>query len=368
MTGPLPSPQELAAAGLLDPGAPGADEQLHHLRLIAARGGTVADMQDAQARGSLDRLAAELLFLPPGRRHTIGELAEEAGVDVGVVHDLRRACGLPPVGPDERRFTDGDVSVVRAVEAAAGLFGRPAAVQLLRVVASSMARIADAAVSTFVTTVGAASMADDEALAAANEAAAGLYHELQAVMDAVLRQHLVHLARPNINEARSGFETRACAVGFVDVVGSTSLAQRLPLDDVGRAIAGFEEAAADVVTSCRGRVIKFVGDEVMFRADTATGACTVGLELVQRFDDDPVLQLRAGVAAGEVLIRDGDCFGPVVNLAARAVKAASPRTVVLASLGPLEAPPGLRLTALPPADLAGFDGPVSLAEVALTPP
>lgn len=64
-------------------------------------------------------------------------------------------------------------------------------------------------------------------------------------------------------------------------------------------------------------------------------------------------------------MRDGDCFGPVVNPAARAVKAAAPGAVVVASLRPLESMPGLELVPGPPVDLAGFDGPVSLAEVAV---
>jgi adenylate cyclase len=364
MAGPLPSPEELAAAGLYDPDAPDAVERLNHLRLIAARGGTVADMQAAHARGVLDRLVPELLFLPPGPRLTIAELARRAGVDVAEVRELRRACGLPSVPDDEPRFTEGDVRLIGAVDAAADLFGRPAALQLLRVVASSMARVADAAVSTFVSTVGAASMADDVALAEANATAAGLFRELSGVMDTLLRQHVIHLARPNITEASAGFERRSCAIGFVDVVGSTSLSQRLSLDEVGRAIAGFESVAADVVTSCGGRVIKFVGDEVMFRTETAGDACRVAIELVERFGDDPVLPgVRAGVAAGVVLVRDGDCFGPVVNLAARAVKAAAPRKVVLASPGSFDPADDLRLVPLPPEDLAGFEDPVALAEV-----
>jgi adenylate cyclase len=365
MTRSLPTPEELAAAGLYDPTAPDAQEQLHHLRVIAARGGTVADMQDARRRGAIDRLAAELLFLPPGPRYTLAGVAERAGVDVEDVRELRRASGLPDASDDDPRFTEGDVRVVQAVEAAAALFGRPATVQLLRVTASSMTRVADAAVSTFVTTVGAASAMEDEALLAANHAAMALYDELLAVMDAVLRQHLVHQARPNISEAHAGFEARDSAVGFVDVVGSTSMVQRLPLDDVGRAIAGFESAAADLVTAGGGRVIKFVGDEVMYGAGTVAEACVVALQLVERFAGDPVLPgVRAGVAGGRLLLRDGDCFGPAVNLAARAVKAAAPGAVVVAALGPLEPLDGLRATLLPPMDLAGFEGPVTLAEVA----
>jgi adenylate cyclase len=365
MAGALPTPEELAAAGLWDPMAADALEQLHHLRVIAARGGTVADMEDARRRGTIDRLAAELLFLPHGPRYTVAGLAERVGVDVEVVRELRRACGLPDVGDDDPRFTEGDVRVVQAVEAAAALFGRPATVQLLRVTASSMARVADASVSTFVTTVGAASAMADDALLAANHAAMGLYDELLAVMDAVLRQHLVHQARPNITEAHAGFEARDGAVGFVDVVGSTSLVQRLSLDEVGRAIAGFESTAADLVTAAGGRVVKFVGDEVMYRAGTVAEACLVAVQLVERFAGDPVLPgVRAGLAGGRLLLRDGDCFGPAVNLAARAVKAAAPGAVVVAALGPLEPLDGLRATLLPPMDLAGFEGPVTLAEVA----
>lgn len=69
------------------------------------------------------------------------------------------------------------------------------------------------------------------------------------------------------------------------------------------------------------------------------------------------------MAGGELLLRDGDCFGPVVNLAARAVKAAAPGAVVVASFGPLAPLPELRATSLPPVDLAGFEAPVALTEV-----
>jgi adenylate cyclase len=107
-----------------------------------------------------------------------------------------------------------------------------------------------------------------------------------------------------------------------------------------------------------------VGDEVMFRTDAVGDACAVALELVERLHGDPVLPgLRAGVAGGPLLLRDGDCYGPVVNLAARAVKVAAPGAVVVASTGPVEALPGLVLVPLPAVELAGFDGPVALAEV-----
>jgi class 3 adenylate cyclase len=364
VTNPLPTPEELVAAGVWDPTAPEAEDQLRHLRTIAARGGTVEDMREATRRGTTGRLSAELLFLPASPRFTASELAERAGVAVGAVHELRRAFGLADLGDDDRRYTAGDLRVVQVVEAAAALFGRPATLQLLRVIGSAMSRVADATVSTFVTTIGAASGTDDDALLAANDAAMALYGGLVETMDTVLRHHLVHLARTDITEAQAGYESRDGAVGFVDVVGSTSLAQRLPLDEVGRAIGRFEAVAADAVTGGGGRVIKFVGDEVMYRSDDVVAAAEVALQLVEELQGDAVLPgVRAGVAGGVLLVRDGDCFGPVVNIAARAVKAAAPGAVVVASLGPLDPLPGLSTTPLPPRNLAGFEGPVALAEV-----
>jgi class 3 adenylate cyclase len=39
--------------------------------------------------------------------------------------------------------------------------------------------------------------------------------------------------------------------------------------------------------------------------------------------------VRGGLASGRVMMRDGDVFGPVVNLAARAVKVAQPGEVLV---------------------------------------
>ncbi len=67
---------------------------------------------------------------------------------------------------------------------------------------------------------------------------------------------------------------------------------------------------------------------------------------------------RAGVAAGAGTIRDGDCFGPVVNLAARAVKHAAPSQVVAAREVADAVRGVLHVTPLPEVELAGFDGAV----------
>jgi hypothetical protein len=122
-----------------------------------------------------------------------------------------------------------------------------------------------------------------------------------------------------------GYETQWLAVGFVDLVGSTSLGEQLSLRDLGGVLTTFEQLATDTVTASGGRVVKLIGDEVLYTTPDAVSACTLALDLSQVCRDHPLLpSVRAGVAMGRVMLRDGDVFGPVVNLAARLVKAAEP--------------------------------------------
>jgi adenylate cyclase len=359
----IPSRDELEAAGLYEPDASHASELLNLLRIVAARGGTIEDMRAARARpGSLSRLAAELLFSPPGDRCTLPQAGALIGVPVDELRSLYRGCGLVDVGDDEPFFTDADARLVTTVAAAGGMLGAERVQQLLRVVGTSMARIADATISTFVTTAGADSLATDDRLLDATAAARALYDGLLETMDTLLRHHLVQLARPNVTGTTSAFEVHDGAVGFVDLVESTILARRVSLESLGGVLETFEAVAAEVVTSHGGRIIKFVGDEVMFRADTLADACFTALDIVDQCGRDPSLpQVRAAAAAGALLIRDGDCFGPVVNLAARATSAAVPGTVVAA--GVIEAgdlPETLRIEPLAPLPLPGVDPHTSL--------
>ena len=91
----------------------------------------------------------------------------------------------------------------------------------------------------------------------------------------------------------------------------------------------FEGLAADVVTAGGGRVVKTVGDEVLFTADEPGGrrrdrAGAVGADGRRRVVPD----VRVGLAHGEVLRSLGDVYGPTVNLASRLTAMAQPGTVL----------------------------------------
>ena len=365
--------EDLVAAGLYDADAPDAEERLNLLRVLESRGGTLEQMVYADRTGRLQRLAAELLVYRDVERLTAAEVAWAAGVEPDRFGELWRAAGFPQPAHDDRRFSSAEVELVRTVELAASLLGDAATMQLLRVVGSSVSRIADAAVSTFVTTIGARSVAADaptNALAEANEAVSALFPQLSAAMVNLLRQHLVDAARPAITAQTSGYDTIVAAIGFVDVVGSTGLAVRVPLEDIGHAIEAFEQHAADVVAANNGRVVKFIGDEVMFRVHDATSRVSHRVEIVERFSNDPLLPgVRAAVAFGDLLVRDGDYFGPVVNLAACATKLAAPGGVVVTEEVRASVPRDGAFTfdVMPARALRGFDDPVTLYAVATRP-
>jgi adenylate cyclase len=149
-------------------------------------------------------------------------------------------------------------------------------------------------------------------------------------LDTLFRQQLLTAQRMlDLDADQVGYDTQTLVVGFVDLVGSTELSEQLSAHDLGVTLTTFENIATDTVTAGGGRVIKLIGDEILYTAPDATAGAAVALGLARRFSDHPLVPpVRAGLAGGVVLLRDGDAFGPVVNLAARAVKAAPPGAVV----------------------------------------
>jgi adenylate cyclase len=107
-------------------------------------------------------------------------------------------------------------------------------------------------------------------------------------------------------------------VGFADLVSFTSFVRRMSERQLARVVQRFELLASDVITEHGGRVIKTVGDEVLFVHTDAAAASAIALDLVDAMAEDDLLPpVRVGLAHGRVVSRLGDVFGLTVNKASR---------------------------------------------------
>ncbi|MCW5890511.1 MAG: hypothetical protein KIT14_08160 [bacterium] len=349
------TPADFEALGLWDPAAPDAAERLAVLGYLVELGATADDLR--ASAGDLPGLGYALVMRDPGPRWTRAELAEHAGVPEAFVTEFRRAAGFADPGPEERIYGPAWVDVVHTIRAAEMLFGHEAVVHLTRVVGAALAKIADATVSAFHVNIG-ATLADTPLLerARANAATATLMPGVVRAIDVLLRQHMLAARRPPDVGSQDGW-TQRLAIGFVDLVGSTALAQELTVHELNGVLADFEQTASDLVTRHGGRVVKLIGDEVMFAFADPAAACEVMLRLVEEVPQhDGLPPVRGGLARGDVLSRDGDHYGSVVNLAARLVKLARPGTALVSQDMADRLPPAYRAVEIQVRRLRGFEG------------
>jgi adenylate cyclase len=322
---------ELEARGLYDPKSESAPLRLELLHYLLELGASEEDL--VLNRDRLPGVAA-LVGIRGGPGQTLQEVADSSGLGVEGVRRLARAAGFPDPDPDVHTFTEGFAGLAAIVASAADVFGEDAFYQLVRVMGAAMARVADAVVSTFLVEVEPAARREDPVglgVAHANHDATALLSLMPTAFEVLFRQHLLLSQRTTPGDIDLlGVETQTLVVGFVDMVGSSVMAERLSLSDLGAALRAFEDTALDTVTPLGGRVVKLIGDEVLFTAPDPESACRIALEMAEACEHHALLPMvHIGLAQGDVMRRDGDVFGPVVNLAARLVEHARPGQVLM---------------------------------------
>jgi adenylate cyclase len=314
-----------------------ADDLREQLRALGA---TDTEFDEALAEGRLHILALELSLLDGRKRYTACEVAELIGMDEHDVVAFLRATGLPEPGGDGAVFTESDLQALRISQnlIADGLTTKEIALQFSRVMNSAIARVAEAEVGFVRSLVPLAG--DDSDTARSIELTTlilALAQNRLPQLDALLvfshRRQMLAAAKRDVFVEPSSPGTRAGvliqAVGFADMVGFTSMSRYLDDLELARAVESFENLVYETVEAEGGRVVKTIGDEVMYVCDMPAPAVEIGLRLVEATaDHDSLPPVRAGVAFGSVVGRDGDYFGPVVNLAHRVTEIALPGTVL----------------------------------------
>ncbi|QAY62061.1 adenylate/guanylate cyclase domain-containing protein [Xylanimonas allomyrinae] len=326
---------------------------------------TTSDDAAEPSHDTAARIDLEILGGP--RRYTLDDLAEGTGLPHDLIEDYWRWLGLPVQHPTERWFTEADMDSLREMArlAAAEHLDAAALRTLVRSMGHTTERLALWQVEAFVE--HAARERDLDDLSArltvldtmphlADVLAHQLEHAWRRQLAAVTGRYATEFAGARSGDLDERKLPLRRAVGFADIVSFTKRTAGLGSEELSEFVQLFETRARDIVTEAGGRVVKTVGDAVLFIADDVQHGAEVALGLSTAAREGPEIPVRVGFVWGRVLSRFGDVFGPSVNLASRLTEASQPGEVLVdpATAALLATSPRYALTEQPEAELQGL--------------
>jgi class 3 adenylate cyclase len=353
--------EAMQAAGISDPRA-----RSGLLEYLVGLGFSVDDMAEAERRGRLFGLGGDVLLQSGPQTFSLRTAADSIGVTVQDVEYAWSMLGLTVDDVDTPMLSQADVDSLATWIAMRTQLGADAADGYLRVLGSSVARLAEAVSSMIRTStprLWLGNDGDELATAQAYRSVAEFVPRVGAMIDSIHRHHLVS-TRTFIEGVTQGPSAGfLCGVGFVDLSGFTALTQTLTPAELSATLNEFGNTASDVVHAHGGRVVKFLGDAVMWVSSDPARLAKIALDLVHHARaSEAGIQVRGGLGYGEILAMSGDYFGNAVNLAARLVAAAAPGQV-LAAAELYEQLPDWPAITQEPLQLKGFDAPVIAYEL-----
>jgi adenylate cyclase len=122
-------------------------------------------------------------------------------------------------------------------------------------------------------------------------------------------------------------QSRPPAIAFVDLSGFTTLTHEQGDEAAAQMATQLLVLAESAVRPEGGRIVKQLGDGALLRFSDRQRALHAVLQLLAAIERAGLPAAHAGIAAGPIVVRDGDVFGRTVNLAARLAAAAPPREI-----------------------------------------
>ena len=273
------------------------------------------------------------------------ELARSAEISTEQAKRLWRALGFPEHADDVVAYLPSDAQAISTLLGvmAGGVLDDDLAVNMTRALGQTMARLAEWEVTALVQRVeqlhetGAAGAEGGEGGVPGSRVGSAL--QLVEELSEPFEELLIYAWRRHLAAAAARIEALAAddedlhtvelTVGFADIVGFTALSNALTEERIGDLVELFEMRCADVVAAQRGRVIKSIGDSVLFVNDDPLGAYDTAEGIINVIGRDPRMpDVRVGLASGSVVLRLGDVFGPPVNMAARLTNVARRNRII----------------------------------------
>lgn len=325
---------DLIAAGLYSPDDDLAAQRLElFIFLLDEIGASIPELVKADEQGGLLSFAA-FRTLRIGRDGlTFAEAASAAEIDPDIALNLWRGAGFTDPRPFERRFGPQDVEMFRVFGLLATFVPQAGVLQLMRTMGEAIGRVAEAEVALLRSNIEAPLAEQRQYLDVARTYQAIADEVLPRISDAIDSMHRHHLQAIGRRYSDVGAPTSALnvvqlAVGFADLAGYTGLWQELEPHHLALMLDRFEATTGDVIAAAGANVVKRIGDAVMFVTNAPGIACSLALDLLEACAAAKLPKLRVGLAFGDVMVRQGDFYGPTVNLAARLVSSAEAGTAL----------------------------------------
>ena len=308
-----------------------------------------AEKRSAQPAGwtsAMRTLDAGLVVGP--RAYTSREVAQRLGVSMASARKIWRALGYPTSPEGHKAFTEADIEAFESVLTLvrSGTLNEDTAISLARSIGQMTDRMVVWQIEALVEDkIASEDLTDPEARRAVVDMLPDMVGPLEKAMRIVYRRQLnravqrltvrVEAGLAASAEGRDGSESDAPlplarAVGFADMVSYTTLSRTMDDRTLARMVLRFESLAAETISAGGGWLVKTIGDEVMFNAETPEAGAAIALSLAETIAADEELpSARVALTWGRVLSRMGDIYGPTVNLAARLTSLADPGTVLV---------------------------------------
>jgi adenylate cyclase len=296
------------------------------------RGYSLEDLKEAGREGRLAFGFTEELFSEGGEEISVAAVAEETGLEPELIERILAILGTPK--GRRRRINQEDAAALRhcARVLAAG-FPLVAFLQLVRVYAQSMRRIADAEVRLFHLYVHEPLIRDAvpelEMAEEMGELAGDILPMAAPLTEYLHSRYLRFFVEQDVvghMETDAGADTAEIKLGhvtvtlcFIDLTGFTRYTEEEGDLEALDVVENFV-ATVEATMPLEATIVKTIGDEVMVVSPDAASLTEWAVELLGRFPRRP--QPRVGIHCGEAVYRDGDYFGSQVNLAHRVVSRA----------------------------------------------
>ncbi len=253
--------------------------------------------------------------------YTRDELIFKLGVETEYAEKIWSAFGFAHLASHDKIFTDQDLEAFRVWAAGAALFPESDQIATARAIGLAMSRLADWQADQLL-----AYDRDPNVELTVDE----MSRALSRVNRLVWRRHLAIALQRNTS-VDSDTETPGWVVnvGFVDLVGYTSLSRRLDMSELNTLVSAFDEQISAEITGHGGQVVKTLGDGVLFVNPDAGATAATALAISALSGKAPLPELRIGLAHGTVLDRLGDVFGEPVNVASRLCSSARPGSILI---------------------------------------